>query len=135
MTQDVEIELDLADLPSINANRGELVQIWTNLIKNACDAMRGPRDEDTPPPRIDIRSWRADGTACVQITDNGPGVPESIVSKIFDPAFTTKKTGLSFGLGLGLSIVQRLVTDYGGQGKLVNLTGGATFRVTLALEQ
>ena len=63
-----------------------------------------------------------------------PGVPEALRDKIFQPDFTTKKSGLSFGLGLGLAIVQRLVESYGGDIALKSRPGKTTFKVKLPIE-
>jgi hypothetical protein len=134
VTKEVQVELDLQQLPTIRANRGELVQIWTNLVKNACDALETICRDSDRPQTVSIRSWADNGELHVEVADNGPGVPAHMAEKIFEPTFTTKKTGLSFGLGLGLSIVQRLVTDYGGHIELRPSTPGATFRVTLPTE-
>ena len=65
------------------------------------------------------------------ITDNGPGIPPQLKEKIFQPNFTTKKNGLSFGLGLGLSIVMRLVSSYSGRIDVDSQTGKTTFKITL----
>ena len=67
------------------------------------------------------------------IQDNGPGIPESIREQIFEPSFTTKVSGLSFGLGLGLSIVDRIVSDHNGQIDVKSAPGKTEFIVTLPL--
>jgi hypothetical protein len=67
----------------------------------------------------------------VSITDNGPGIPENLRDKIFQPSFTTKKEGLSFGLGLGLSIVQKIVETYRGGISVESRPGRTTFTVQI----
>lgn len=89
-------------LPLIRANGAELNQVWTNLIDNAIDAMDGSG-------RLTIRTRHANGTAIVEIEDNGPGIPAELESRIFDPFYTTKEAGK--GTGLGLDIVRRIVVD------------------------
>jgi signal transduction histidine kinase len=121
--------------PILNANEGELVQIWSNLIKNACDAMKEHQAATGRAPVLTVESAldEAQGWVDVRISDNGPGIPESIRARMFEPNVTTKKRGLDFGLGLGLAIVQRLVTIY--QGRIDCDTGpdGTTFTISLPL--
>lgn len=84
------------DLPRIEAYASELNQVWTNIIDNAVDAMDG-RGE------IVLRTYRQDHEVVVEIIDNGPGIPQEIQSRIYDPFFTTKPPGKGTGLGLHIS--------------------------------
>jgi PAS domain S-box-containing protein len=91
------------DLPHIEAYGSELNQVWTNIIDNAIDAMKG-RGE------LILRTRKDDPWVVVEIADNGAGIPKDIQSKIFDPFFTTKPVGSGTGLGLNIShniIVQK----------------------------
>lgn len=130
----LESKIGLAeDCPTICADMTELVQIWVNITKNACDALKLA---GTPDPTIQIRlrvvpTGTLRGFIEVSITDNGPGVPESLHKKIFQPDFTTKKNGLQFGLGLGLAIVRRIVDSYTGEILLESVPGKTTFRIHL----
>lgn len=125
----IEVEVDAGPLPTLRAVHGELVQIWVNLVRNACDALRG-----RPSPRIRIAARRDGDLLRVTVTDNGTGIPPDLLPLIFEPHVTTKKTGLSFGLGLGLTIVRRLVTGHGGRVEAANAAGGgAVFIVELPL--
>ena len=91
-----------ADLPRIEANPGELNQVWTNLIENAVDAMDG---EGTL--RV---STRADGDhVVVEVADTGAGMPADVQARAFDPFYTTKDVGK--GTGLGLDISRRIVVE------------------------
>jgi len=128
LTRQVDVELDLSPLPPLVANRGELVQIWSNLIKNACEAMQARGSIEK---KLRIISRNGDGEIMVAIEDTGPGIPDHLLDQIFQPSVTTKKSGLTFGLGLGLAIVRRLVTDYGGDVIVANTGRGARFTVTL----
>lgn len=112
------------------ANKGELVQIWVNIIKNACESLM---QSETPNPGLIVENTRKRGLAWVRITDNGPGIPDEMKEKIFRPNFTTKKGGLSFGLGLGLSIVQRLVDSYNGKIEVFSRKGKTSFVIKLPL--
>ena len=123
---------DADAFPKIYGDMTELVQLWVNIIKNACDAMNLA---GTKNPTVRIALSHTDEDVSVSITDNGPGVPESLREKIFQPDFSTKKSGLSFGLGLGLAIVRRIVGDYGGSIVLESVPGSTTFRLTLPINK
>ena len=84
------------DLPHIEAYASELNQVWTNIIDNAVDAMNG-RGE------ITLRTYAEDNYVVVEIVDNGPGIPETIQQRIYEPFFTTKPPGQGTGLGLHIS--------------------------------
>ena len=90
------------DLPAVFGYAGELNQVWTNLLDNAIDA--APEGG-----RIRIEAEKDDGAVEVRIIDNGGGIPEEIRDRIFEPFYTTKPVGE--GTGLGLDIVQRIVTQ------------------------
>jgi len=84
------------NLPRIEAFASELNQVWTNIIDNAVDAMNGNGE-------IVLRTYAQDNHVVVEIVDNGPGIPESILSRIYEPFFTTKPPGQGTGLGLHIS--------------------------------
>ncbi len=127
----INVELSLSPLPPIGANKGELVQIWTNLINNACESML---NGETVTPNLLITSETMKSNIVVVIQDNGPGIPKGIIPKIFQPNVTTKTEGLSFGLGLGLPIVERLVDSYGGNVALDSLPGKTVFKVLMPVK-
>jgi len=83
-------------LPHIEAYASELNQVWTNIIDNAVDAMDGKG-------QIILRTYEDDRHVVVEIIDNGPGIPEEIQSRIYEPFFTTKPPGKGTGLGLHIS--------------------------------
>lgn len=90
------------EAPRIEANPGELNQVWTNLIDNAIDAMDG-----SGTLRI---ATRGDGNdLVVEIADSGPGMPPEVQARAFEPFFTTKEVGK--GTGLGLDISRRIVVE------------------------
>jgi signal transduction histidine kinase len=74
----------------------ELNQVWTNIIDNAIDALDGQGE-------IKIKTYQEDHRVIVEISDNGPGIPEEIQPRIFEPFFTTKAPGQGTGLGLHIS--------------------------------
>jgi signal transduction histidine kinase len=112
-------------LPSIPGYGAELNQVWTNLIDNALAAMDG---EGT----LTIRTSRGDGHVIVSIGDTGPGVPEEIRSRIFQPFFTTKPFGQ--GTGLGLDICWRIVVNkHHGDLSVESVPGDTRFVVWLPI--
>jgi len=124
----INVDLHFSTLPSIIANTGELIQIWSNLIKNACESMIQAK---TPDPQLVIASSLKKDKIIVTVKDNGPGIPEIIKDSIFQPNVTTKKEGLSFGLGLGLTIVQRILDSYGAKISVESVPGNTTFTITI----
>jgi hypothetical protein len=124
----IELKLALAPLPTIAANKGDLVQVWSNLIKNAIEAISNAGAQNG---QIKIESKTHGKHLIVHIQDNGPGVPKENLPKIFQPSFTTKEKGLNFGLGLGLTIVESIVTSYNGEIAVKSKPGETIFTVKL----
>jgi signal transduction histidine kinase len=113
------------DLPKIMAYGSELNQVWTNLIKNAADALEGKGE-------IVIRTRPNDGWVVVEIQDNGPGVPPELREKIFETGFTTKSRDEGTGLGLGSS--RKIVEErHRGEIRLTSEPGNTRFEVRLPL--
>ncbi len=109
--------------PNIHTTGVAISQVWTNLIDNAIDASpeRG---------EIEVRTWSEPGFLAIAITDHGSGIPEEIKARIFEPFFTTKPVGK--GTGLGLEIVQRIVTQsFGGKIDVDSQPGQTQFVVRL----
>jgi signal transduction histidine kinase len=126
----VSVHMSPASLPKFKGSSTELVQIWANIIKNACDAM-----EYTEQPEIQIITRYSANKLLITMTNNGPEIDEATRRKIFQPNFTTKKGGLSFGLGLGLSIVKRIVSGYGGSIAVKSDSEKTIFRIKLPVEE
>ena len=96
------------DVPPLRAVRGQLHQVFINLMTNACHAMAGGRGR-----RLMISvDPDGDGGVLVRVTDDGPGIAPEYVDHIFEPFFSTKGEGK--GTGLGLSIVRNIVQQHGG---------------------
>ncbi|MFP5212096.1 MAG: PAS domain S-box protein [Acidobacteriota bacterium] len=124
---DIEIVRDLhEDLPQLVGDPSQLQQVFTNLIINSADAMRG-RGKVTITSRFDAEQNRV----VIRFADTGPGIPEEIINKIFEPFFTTKPPGE--GTGLGLSVAHGIVQQHGGTIEARN-EGGAVFVLSLPLE-
>ena len=118
------------DLPPVLADPVQLPQVFINLITNAAHAIEAGGAGDMI--RITAAQDR-DGRVRVLVSDNGPGVPDAIRSRIFDPLFTTKEGGK--GTGVGLTFCHRIVSGHGGEISLAPARGtGATFRITLRTE-
>jgi signal transduction histidine kinase/CheY-like chemotaxis protein len=124
----VRIELDLDPrLPFVEGDAGQLQQVLMNLVSNARQALASSGHSGN----ILLRTKRVDDRAVLlEVQDNGPGIPQSILSRIFDPFFTTKPAGI--GTGLGLAIVLGIVREHGGQVRVsTSPGGGATFSIEL----
>lgn len=126
----LNVELDLLDIPQTCGKMGELNQVWTNILVNACDVL-------TEKGNLKIKTWaEGDFKIVVEISDNGPGIPEDVLPKIFEPNFTTKNQGAKFGLGLGLAISNEIIRQHGGFIKAFNNeAGGATFQIILPVKE
>ena len=99
-------------------------QVLVNLIKNAAEALDGH-----PEGRIDIEVDEGEGYASIEVTDNGPGVPEELGSRVFEPFFSTKGEK---GLGLGLDISRKIARSHSGDLDYVSTPGvGTRFRLRL----
>lgn len=114
------------DLPPLQVSETEIQQVFLNLINNALDAMEKKGGV------IDVTTLMEGDHIAVQVTDNGPGIPEANLARIFDPFFTTKPVGK--GTGLGLSICYGIIKKMGGEIDVHSVMGvGATFRVLIPL--
>ena len=110
------------DLPRIEANPGELNQVWTNLIDNAIDAMDG-----SGTLRLSTRADPED--VAVEIGDTGHGMPLDVQGRAFEPFYTTKDVGK--GTGLGLDISRRIIVEHHGQITIDSRPGQTVLRVRL----
>jgi signal transduction histidine kinase len=109
-------------IPPICAHGSELNQVWTNLIDNAIDAMNGQGE-------LVVRTAQEFGRLLVEVRDTGPGIPEEIRSRIFEPFYTTKQVG--DGTGLGLDTVYRIVQQHHGEVRVESEPGRTSFQVRL----
>jgi signal transduction histidine kinase len=126
----VDVQVTLQNgLPEIQGDQHQLMQLFTNLLMNAYEAMDGTgriaitaelvRLEDGTEGREAVR---------VEVADDGPGIPQDVAEKVFDPFFSTKPQGS----GLGLAIVRKIVDAHDGRLDLRTTAGrGTTIRVTL----
>ncbi|MGW0161073.1 ATP-binding protein [Mycobacterium sp. NPDC003323] len=111
-------------LPELHCYPGDLNQVWTNIIDNAIQAMGGSGT-------LTLRTCREnDQMIRVEICDDGPGIPEDVIDRIFNPFFTTKPFGE--GTGLGLDLAWRIVVEkHGGNISVQSKPGDTRFAVCL----
>ncbi len=123
---DVKLLLDLASpLPPVLVDEIQIQQVLLNLIRNGIDAME---DVDPADRKLVVRTRQRANMIHVSITDHGCGLPEGAERKLFQPFFTTKKSGM----GMGLSISRSIVDSHGGRMTFEsNADGGTTFSLTL----
>jgi two-component system C4-dicarboxylate transport sensor histidine kinase DctB len=126
---DVQMNLGEEELRA-RCDQNRLEQVLVNLIGNAIDAVgevaQGPR-------RLELKAWREGDRGdqvVLQVADNGPGLPQQVQERLFEPFLTTKAPGV--GLGLGLTISASTVREFGGELKGENRPqGGAVFTLRL----
>ncbi|MEP3048476.1 MAG: ATP-binding protein [Roseibium sp.] len=122
----VRLVLDFNDEPlKVETAPLRVEQILTNLLRNGADAAAGEENAE-----VRLEASHDGDMIRLKITDNGPGIPEDLMERIFDPFFSTKAS--SEGMGLGLAISIRLAVDLGGRlSASANLPKGARFDLTL----
>ncbi|MFY9656045.1 MAG: ATP-binding protein, partial [Methylocystis sp.] len=125
-------------LPPLAGDRDQLVQVFLNLIKNAAeaigDAPNGEIELSTAfRPGVSLRTRGRERSVGLplefRVRDNGPGVPEEILSHIFDPFVTTKTAGT----GLGLALVAKIINDHSGVIECESKPGKTCFRILMPM--
>ncbi len=134
---DSSIRLDLRledDLPSVHCDPGALEHALVNVMLNARDALGGRSGSvtvnvrRTPEDERRARGLDAGAWLCIEVCDDGPGIPEELHDRIFEPFFTTKGPQ---GTGLGLSTVYAVCREHGGAVEFDTGTEGTSFRIYL----
>lgn len=129
----LDLHLDAAE-DRVLADPGQLQQVFLNIIMNAADALAEgrPPGGETGEKTLAIESRNREKALEISFADNGPGVPEKDLDRIFDPFFTSKEPGR--GTGLGLAVSYRIVEGLGGGIRAESAGGkGTTVTVTLPL--
>lgn len=116
-----------AAMHSVSGDHQQLVQVFVNLLNNACDASENNKT-------IEIESIEKGEKSIIKVIDQGEGVSESNKKRLFEPFFSTKEAGE--GIGLGLSIVYNIIRDHGGEIKIIDnvqhgYVKGSIFLLTL----
>ena len=130
------VNLDLGhDLPKVMADRIQIQQVILNLMRNALEAVSGDheltiasRRGDTS-SQITLRAGLRDDEVHVCVHDTGPGIPQHLLDRLFEPLVTTKATGL----GIGLAICRTIIEAHGGRIWAENSKDGASFHFTLPM--
>jgi len=126
----IQVNLELSPVPPIWGRRGDLEEIVVQLVRNAGEAIA----ESGKGSKVIIRTGVRESWARLEVEDDGPGVPPNLRDRIFDPFMTTKAA--KGGIGLGLAIVQNLVTAHNGRIWLEDSPlGGAKFVIELPVWQ
>ena len=119
------VDMALAETLTVMGSPGQMQQVIINLVQNAADATH-----DQLTQTLKIRAWQENSEIIATFLDNGHGVADEALDKIFDPFYTTKSIGK--GTGLGLSISYGIVERHGGQLAVANHAhGGAEFMLRL----
>lgn len=127
-SMNVAIELKLAaDIPMITADASLLRQVIHNLAQNALDALAG-----FPEPKIVMQTGVRDGKVRFSVEDNGSGVREDVLGRIFEPYITTKPKGT----GLGMAIAKKIIEEHRGSVTVVNVKPhGALVEILLPMSE
>ena len=125
----VEIKTNFEEnLPPVPASETEMQQVFLNLVNNAMDAM------EKTGGIITLGAKQAGNSIIVTVSDNGPGIADANIARVFDPFYTTKPVGR--GTGLGLSICYGIINKIGGDINVHSTKGeGATFEIRFPINQ
>lgn len=144
----IEIIRKYTDIPLVECQPGQLAQVWTNLLTNAAEAIAevaatkaaeaassgDPATEDTAIyiGKIEIRTGEpTPGWLRVEIADDGPGIPEDVLPRIFEPRFTTKSGQVRFGMGVGMGVALSIVGRHHGTMRIDTSAAGTTVIVDI----
>ncbi len=118
----VQLRTHLAPAPpTVNADAEQLWQTVLNLIRNSCEAMPDGG-------QLTIGTWYDGAQVLLRVSDSGNGMTQQQLQRVFEPFFTTKKEGT----GLGLALVQQIITEHGGHVECQSASGmGSTFTIYL----
>ena len=121
----IAVELHLSRRATVHADRDKIRQVLINVIENAEDALGSV----SRIRQLSIGVGSVNGTATIQVTDNGPGVSATTLPQLFEPFFSLKPNGT----GLGLAIAKRTIDAHGGRIEALTTGGGMTLRVSLPI--
>lgn len=121
------------NIPQIPCSPTEIQQVVINLLRNAAQAFQTGGRDATDEPVVTIRIFHNMESVVIEVSDNGPGIPDSVSRHIFEPFFTTKEVGQ--GTGLGLSVSYFIITEHhNGTIEMETTLGqGTTFTISLPI--
>jgi signal transduction histidine kinase/ligand-binding sensor domain-containing protein len=123
----IEVIKEFGDIPKIYCYPNQINQVFVNILANASHSIE---DKGT----IKIKTSKSDDKIVIRISDDGKGIKEENLKKIFDPGFTTK--GVGVGTGLGLSISYNIIKDHNGEIRVKSELGrGTEFTIILPIKQ
>ncbi|MCB1180109.1 MAG: GHKL domain-containing protein, partial [Leptospiraceae bacterium] len=123
--RDIDLVRNYENIPLLECYPEDLLHLWTNLIYNALQAMEFKG-------KLEINIRKEDSFIIIDIIDSGPGIPDDLKEKIFQPFFTTKPAGE--GTGLGLDIANKIIQRHNGKVVLDSIPGRTSFKVFLPME-
>ncbi len=131
--EDVRLDVDLPPSLVVRGQRTQLTHLFINLLSNAGKALAAHASNGIK--TITVRATaEADDRVTIEVWDNGPGIPEDILNRVFEPFFTTREVGS--GMGMGLSICHTIVESHQGSMRVANRPeGGAIFTINLPLAE
>jgi signal transduction histidine kinase len=133
----IKVIKEYGNLPPVNCFPGPMNQVFMNILANAIDAIHEAIDQgqkrDYSPTILIQTEFLSSDTIGIRIRDNGPGISETVMEKLFEPMFTTKPVGK--GTGMGLSISRQIIENkHGGSLQLNSSLGqGAEFRIEIPI--
>jgi signal transduction histidine kinase len=104
---DIELSKDLMSNALVSGDKGKLRRVVLNLVANAQQALQEVSQADK---RVLVKTRKVDNDVEITIEDNGPGIPDDLHEKIYEPLFSTK----NFGVGLGMTIVKEIIEMHKG---------------------
>ena len=126
--QGVKLVCRIAATEQVSADPDQLHRILANLLRNARQALEH-QEGSTAPPRVEVTLTRLENASLVRVSDNGPGVPERVRERLFQPF---AGSGRPDGAGLGLAIARELAQGHGGDLTLAESSDeGSTFELRL----
>jgi len=125
----ISLRLESDDAKTFVADRSKLVRALLNLVQNASEALQS---SGTLLPSIQLRITPEGDNMRFEVADNGPGIPASLQSTLFEPFTTCGKSG---GTGLGLAIVRQAAEAHGGSVDLATSQAGARFAILLPQQE
>ncbi len=127
-SENVDVHVNVPEDMRVFCEGYRLEQVLLNVFSNALDAMK-----DSHTKQLSVQAHAQGDRVLVKISDTGTGMPEAVLSKVFEPFFSTKASGE--GLGLGLVISSAIVKEYGGAMRAMNIPNGAAFEFDLRSER